>query len=487
MMKRLLLILSFLLSMALFVQAQDITFVPFTDEAYGVQGLVPDAWEARGFGSYARAESANDITALFIQSAPIPADTLLNALKGQLGVDEIPESTEQIEGILTWDSRRLDTTIQGMDIAISLATAEVDNTTYLVLLQSLAEEHDALVESVFAPVVESVEPLLIVESTEEAPYPVEELTFTSGDISLSGTLTLPEGEGPFPAVVLLTGSGPQDRDESIAPLATIKPFRDIADYFARHGIATLRYDDRGVGESEGDFTTATLSDFAADASAAVDFLAAREEVSAIGVVGHSEGGMIAPFVATTNENVDFVIGLAAPAVDFADVMLQQNRRIYETLGVSDEDIDAIVAEASTGFDAVQAGDDEALLESTARLIVLQGAEATDDFVQAGANQIKSFHDIGYFDWDTPSYWSEVQQPILAIYGDLDVQVDSAQNAPALEEITAANEDVTLVVFPTMNHILQEAETGGLGEYGTLEQSVREDLLETMRDWILERF
>jgi pimeloyl-ACP methyl ester carboxylesterase len=499
-MKRLLLIVALLLSLVLVAQAQDVELVPFTDESFGVQGLVPDGWESRGFGSFARAESANDITALFIQSAPVPASTLLDALKGQLAVDEIPAPSGQIEGALTWDIRRIDTTIQGMDLSISLATAEVDKTSYLVLLQSLADEHDNLVETVFIPVVESIAPLAVAESTEEVPYRVEELSFPNGDIVLAGTLTIPEGEGPFPAVVLISGSGASDRDESTAPLAQIKPFRDIADYLSRNGIAVLRYDDRGVGESEGDAATVSLEILATDASAAVDFLVEREEFSAIGLIGHSEGGIIAPMVANTNENVAFVIGLGAPAVRMDALLLQQNRRLYAAMGLSDEGVEAIVAAQQAAFDAVVAGDDEALRLSVSQLIDLQVAAlpeeereallagaSSDDLVELGISQYNALMTMGYFDWDVAAVWAEVEEPILAIYGELDVQVDSSQNAPALEEATAANEDVSILVLPTMNHILQEAETGAVQEYASLEQSVREDVLETISEWILERF
>lgn len=487
-MKRLILILALLLTLALGIQAQDVEFVEFSNELYGVQGLVPANWESRGFGGYARAESETDLAAIFIQSAPIDADTLLNALKAQLNVEDIPEADSQIEGELLWDVRSMSSTIQGLDLSFSVATSEVEGTTYIILLQSLTEDHEALVESVFVPVVESVAPLAAVEETAEAvPYIVEEITFTSGDITLAGTLTIPEGAGPFPAVVLITGSGPQDRDESLAPLALIKPFRDIADYLTRNGIAVLRYDERGVAQSEGDYATATLDDFAADANAAVEFLVEYGNFSAIGLVGHSEGGIIAPYLASTSENVDFVIGLAAPAVPMRDLLIQQAWRIYRSMGLDEAEIEAIVAEMEIAYAALIAEDEEALRESVARLVELQGATPTDALIDTAVAQFQGFQRLGYLDWDIEGNWQAVEQPILGIYGELDIQVDSFQNAPALEAATAENEDATVVVFPTMNHILQDSETGSLEEYATAPQEVMEAVLQTMTDWILERF
>jgi hypothetical protein len=486
-MKRLILLTLLMLGAVLGIQAQEVEFEEFSNELYGVQGLVPLGWESRGFGSYARGASADDVTAIFIQSAPLPVDTLLDALTTQLSLEEMPEAESQLEGELLWDIREAEASIQGMDFAFSIATSEVEGTTYIVLLQSLSEEHEALHETVFVPVVESVAPLVVEEDEEEVPYTVEEISFSNGDITLAGTLTTPEGDGPFPAVVLISGSGPQDRDESLAPLAAIKPFRDIADYLTRNGIAVLRYDERGVGESEGDYATATLEDFAADASAAVDYLLENGDYSAIGLIGHSEGGIIAPYLANTNENIDFVIGLAAPAVSMGELLVQQGRRVYGTMGLDEETVDAIAVQMELVFEAVMAEDDEALREAVIELIELQGGTAVDSQVDAAIAQVLGFKTIGYFDWDIEGNWSAVEQPILAIYGELDVQVDSFQNAPALEAATAENEDVTIVVFPDMNHILQTAETGGIEEYGTAPQEVMEDVLETMSDWILERF
>jgi len=167
----------------------------------------------------------------------------------------------------------------------------------------------------------------------EPPYPYleEEIVFpnTEAGFDLAGTLTIPKGDGPFPAVVLISGSGPQDRDEQ---LAGHRPFLVLADHLARAGIAVLRYDDRGYGESGGDLE-GTSADLATDAAAAVDYLAAKPETGSIGLLGHSEGGIIAPMVAATDPAVTFVIMLAGPGETGAEVLLQQAALIPEAEGV----------------------------------------------------------------------------------------------------------------------------------------------------------
>ena len=367
-------------------------------------------------------------------------------------------------------------------MAVTLALTNEAGKSYLILLQSSPDEHAALQQSVFDPVLQSITPLSA-EPTAETPYTSQDVSFPSGDVSMAGTLTLPPGDGPFPALVLVTGSGPQDRDESLAPVAEIKPFRDIADYLSRNGIAVLRYDDRGVGQSGGDYATATLADFVADASAAVDFLASRDDIGKIGLAGHSEGGIVVPQVANKNPHVDFVIGLAAPAVNMKDVMIQQNRRLFG-LSASQDQVDAVAAAASDAFDAVMSGDDTALRDKVAALIQAQtGQAATQQLIDVGVAQFQALKALGYFDIDVPGIWAQVKQPILAIYGTLDVQVDSQQNAPAMQADTADNRDVSVVVIDNMNHLMQEAKTGGVTEYATLDQHVMPKVLETLSSWL----
>jgi uncharacterized protein len=481
------------------VSAQDdeIPLVPFTNEMFGIQGVVPEGWTMVQPGLYARGTAGGtDVTLIALQAAPAAVDQVVQSLLPRLGLTEVPEP------VMTLDTEAFSWTVYQTEV--DLAVTEQDGKTYLALLQTSPEEFDALHESVFLPVLEAYAPLTI-EATEEAlPYIAEEVTFQNGDVTLAGTLTLPEGEGPHPAVVLITGSGPQDRDESIAPLADIKPFRLIADYLTRNGIAVLRYDDRGVGKSTGNFSAATTEDFANDASAGVDYLTTRNDINAeqIGILGHSEGGVAAPMVAVNNENVAFVIGMAAPAVSGADVLLEQNRRILQVANTDEAVIENRMELFQAWFTALLNADPENPddVEAVRAAMI---ALVTDQVSGMNKAERDAFGEVdAYVEQQLPallgdwwrfflSYnpgedWAQVEVPVLALYGALDVQVDAEQNATAIETALADNEDVTIVTLPTANHLFQDAETGGVEEYGTLEQTFVEAFLPTITEWLLER-
>jgi uncharacterized protein len=489
-MKRLLLIFILLLGAATTL-AQD-GFEVFENPQYGMAGLIPTGWNSAGFGAYARGESATDITQLVIQSAPLSRDRLLETLLPRLGRDTLPESSGQIESeSLVWDDYEMTVDAGGMQIGVSLALTEIDGIIYLVILQSLADEHTELRESVYVPVVESIELLNTVEpeATEtEISYIAEDVTFTSGDITLAGALTLPNAEGQHPAVVLISGSGPSDRNESLAPFAEIEPFAILADHLTRSGIAVLRYDDRGVGESEGDFASTSMSQFAADASAAVDYLASRGDINPeqIGIIGHSEGGAIAPEVAIINDNVAFVVGLAAPSVGMFDILREQNRRIFAASGYTDEQIEAVVTAFDAMRNAMESGDDEALRDAIVGLVEAQSGQTPDDaLIEQVLLQLESFEALGYVDYDVTGNWGQVEVPVLAIYGSLDTQVPADQNIPVLETELADNTDLTIVTIEGANHLFQEAETGSPNEYATLEQAMMPEMLDELTAWLLE--
>ena len=466
------------------INAQDneIEFEPFEDSMFGVEGIVPVGWNAVGGGVYARGESPTDATTLIIQSAPLPSETLLSTLAGQLGLDSFPESEAELDTDLgLWSLYTIQVDV-GVSLNISVAVANVDGTTYLALLQSSPEEHDALRDTVFIPVVENILVLTEEENTESLPYIAEDVTFMSGDLALAGTLTIPEGDGQFPVVLLVSGSGGQDRDESLAPIAEIKPFRDIADYLARNGIAVLRYDDRGIAQSEGDYNEADLYDFRDDANAAIEFLSGREEFNTIGIAGHSEGGIYAPEIAINNDDVDFVIGLAAPTVSLIDILREQNQLIFAADGADAEQLSAIDSAFELIISADENDDEEALRTGLEALIVAQGAEADEQTVELAMAQFTSPIFQSYFAYEPTPFWLEVDVPTLAIFGSLDLQVSAEQNISAIDGM---NDNIEIVTIEDMNHIFQIAETGSLSEYGSLEQSVNEELLETMTEWILE--
>ena len=332
------------------------------------------------------------------------------------------------------------------------------------------------------------------------PYASEDVTYTNGDVVLAGTLTLPEGDGPFPAVLLISGSGPQDRDETVFEH---KPFRVIADRLSRHGIAVLRVDDRGVGGSKGDVAGATSADFAKDVEAGVAYLEGRPEIrgDAIGLAGHSEGGLIAPMVAAEDPDVAFIILLAGPAVPGADVLAAQNELLARAGGASKEAAKERAAENRKLTGLVAAGADTAEVRDMVRTVVgeqmksLPPAERDnleknlDTLVDGQTRSIMSPWMRFFITYDPRPTLAKVTVPVLALYGEKDLQVPPDQSVSELEKALkqAGNHDVTVRVYPKLNHLFQTAETGAVSEYYTNEETFNDAPLDKMQSWILERF
>lgn len=340
------------------------------------------------------------------------------------------------------------------------------------------------------------------ETAEPLPYREEEVSFANGDVTLAGTLTLPEGDGPFPAVVLLTGSGQQNRDEELPIVPGYRPFRDIADALTRRGLAVLRYDDRGVGGSSGDLETATTADFAQDAEAAFGYLVGRPEVDGTraGLLGHSEGGIIAAMLAARDPEVAFVVSMAGPSVRGYEVLLKQLERLVLASGGSAEEAAGAAAEQQVVLDLVMAEDWDGLEAKVTELLQGQVAalpeqqraliDDVDAFVQQRVDQQLEVLQSPWYQFflahDPGADWARVTVPVLALFGTLDAQVDAEQNRTALEAIMAeaGNQDLTVVVLPTANHLFQDAKTGALEEYSMLPTELVPGLLETIGDWLL---
>lgn len=331
------------------------------------------------------------------------------------------------------------------------------------------------------------------------PYSVEEVTVNSGDVTLAGTLTIPGGEGPFPAVVLLTGSGPQNRDEEIFDH---RPFRVIADHLSRNGIAVLRYDDRGVGGSTGSIGPSTTSEFADDALAAISLLGTRDEIGddRIGLLGHSEGAMVAPIAAGRSGHVAFLVLLAAPGVSIKEVLALQTEYVLRAAGRSEEVIEESVEIGQRIMAVVTSdADDEKKRAEIRRLVSRQNelapegqrasGEALDQVLEASVGQMMSPWYQYFLRYDPAGALAEVKVPVLALYGELDRQVIHTQNLPALEKAlkTAGNPDVTTRSMPSLNHMFQHAETGGIEEYGAIEETISPEVLDIITGWIRERF
>jgi predicted acyl esterase len=336
------------------------------------------------------------------------------------------------------------------------------------------------------------------EPKEPYPYKAEEVKYAntkSAGVTLAGTLTIPEGTGPFPAVVLITGSGAQDRNET---LLGHKPFLVLADYLTRQGIAVLRADDRGFGASTGDFATATSEDFASDALAGVEFLKARPEIDAkhIGLIGHSEGGIIAPMVAVESKDVAFIVMLAGPGVDGKAIMLQQGQDIMRVMGATEEQMKTQREMQERIFNILLTEKDPKAAEPKLRALIEEEAkkqpeaqkmpkEQLDTQITAQVTFINSPWFRFFLTYDPVPTLSKVKVPVLAVNGSLDLQVNAAINLPAIEDALKAggNKNYTVKEFPGLNHLFQHAKTGSLAEYSQIEETFSPEALAFIADWI----
>jgi pimeloyl-ACP methyl ester carboxylesterase len=329
--------------------------------------------------------------------------------------------------------------------------------------------------------------------TPPFPYKSEDVAFDNPvdqTVHLAGTLTLPKGKGPFPAAVLITGSGAQDRDET---LLGHKPFAVIADYLTRHGIAVLRFDDRGVGKSTGKYAAATSADLATDANAAADYLMTRREIrhDAVGFIGHSEGGMIGPIAMADNDRIAFLIMLAGPGTALDKLMLSQRRLIGSQIGMSDAALDSAEPVMAAVFHAVadgatpQVGREAARAVLTPAAMASLGAPGADPDVVL--NQVTGPWYSYFLKYDPAPNLRRIKVPLLALNGNLDRQVPPEDNLAAIRQATAGNPDATTIELPGLNHLFQTARTGAIGEYADIPETVAPVALETMTDWLTRRF
>ncbi len=342
------------------------------------------------------------------------------------------------------------------------------------------------------------------------PYAIEDVSFAGGKptagsdvaVVLAGTLTLPKTPGPHPVLVLLTGSGAQDRDETILGH---KPFWVLADYLSRNGVAVLRMDDRGVAGSTGIFEDATTSDFVTDAVAAVDFLSTRKDINqdAIGLLGHSEGANVAPMASLITKKIDFVVLLAPTTVPGTELLARQNGLIFEGLGMSHSGVE--VYEKGT-LEVLQKIVKEPLdqplsedvrrqvradytqlineLNPTDRLFVTGGRDVDlENIVHPMVDQLSSVWMRHFLAMKPADTFTKLKVPTLALYGSKDVQVAAKQNAPPLRKQLAKNTDATITVFDGLNHLFQPAETGMIAEYATIETTLDPKVLETILHWL----
>ena len=336
------------------------------------------------------------------------------------------------------------------------------------------------------------------------PYDDEEVRFTNpaGGHTLAGTVTLPRGGAPHPAVVLVSGSGAQDRNETVAGH---RPFLVLSDHLTRHGIAVLRFDDRGTGESEGDHASADSEGFASDVLAGVAYLKGRDDIDAgkIGVVGHSEGGLIAPMTAVRSSDVAFIVMMAGPGVSGEEILFEQGAVIARAGGATEESIESNRLLQEALFKIVgDEPDPEVALPLLVEVMKAHLAQMTeedrttagltgnneDQLVRTQVEMVNSPWFRFFLTFDPGSVLRRVSVPVLAINGELDLQVPPYQNLPVIERalIEGGNPDVTIVELPGLNHLFQTCTTGSPSEYQSIEETFSPMALETISAWILER-
>jgi fermentation-respiration switch protein FrsA (DUF1100 family) len=327
------------------------------------------------------------------------------------------------------------------------------------------------------------------------PYSVEEVSFynSKDTITLAGTLTLPDSKENFPIVILISGSGPQNRNEE---LMGHKPFLILADYLTRNGIGVLRFDDRGVGQSEGNFKLATSADFARDVSSAVSYIRSRTDIKSnkIGLIGHSEGGMIAPMVAATDPKIDFIVLLAGPGISGSEILRLQTADIGRANGMTETQIghelkllDIFLGVLTEEQDLEQAKQrlpkvlEEAISKDSS--LLSEGITA-QTYIESALKQLTPW--MHYFlKHDPQTALKRVGCPVLAINGGKDLQVAAGVNLNAIQEALEAggNKAITIAELPGLNHLFQECETGSPNEYALIEQTIAPKALVLISDWI----
>jgi len=328
---------------------------------------------------------------------------------------------------------------------------------------------------------------------------IEEVEFFNpiDSITLSATFSYPIGLKDFPVAVLISGSGPQNRDSE---LLGHKPFLVIAEYLNKNGIAVLRYDDRGVAKSEGTFTSATSQDFAKDALSAVRFLNKEKNIQNVGFIGHSEGAMIAQIAAVNNPSVKFIVSLAGPGIPIKELMKIQNRIAIKDMGFSDEEVNGYLDFLSSSYGILDNSTPKEELYDPLKSLVHNYYESVSDSTQTKLAPSKEslYFQLAYayfspwfryfINYDPAENLQKIECPFLALNGELDVQVTADENLEAIYSHLSKGScpDITILNLDALNHLFQKAVTGKVEEYANIEEDFNQVPLEIIRDWILSR-
>lgn len=432
------------------------------------------------------------LAALPVLAQDIAGDWLGTLHAGPMDLRFLVHITRGTDGILTGTMDSLDQNAKGIPIrSIELKESKLTFALAAIHYEGTVNKDFTAIEGTFtqresfplnfkrAGTEVLAEPRRPQNPTQPYPYREEDLVYenrTAG-IKLGATLTIPNRPGPFPAVILITGSGQQDRDES---LLGHKPFLVLADFLTRKGIAVLRSDDRGAGKSGGVFATATTADFATDTEAALAYLKTRREIDPhkIGLIGHSEGGVIAPMVAARSKDVAFVVLMAGPGVPGDQIIVAQTVAGGEAAGMPHEQaVQAGVKEREI-LDLLMKEKDEAVLKQ--KFKDLLGRQADVAYSQMTSPWYRYF-----LSYDPAPALRRLSCPVLAINGEKDTQVPPKLNLPAIREALqdGGNKHFEAVEIPGLNHLLQTAKTGAFREYGQIEETISPSALDKIGTWI----
>lgn len=346
-----------------------------------------------------------------------------------------------------------------------------------------------------------VEPPVVI-NPDDLPYISEEISFTNDGNVFAGTLTYPRentsGVQGFPAIILISGSGPQDRNEEILGF---RLFEVIADHLSRNGIAVLRYDDRGIGGTTGkSVNESTTADFAGDVAAAVNYLKLRGDMHTIGLLGHSEGGVVAPITANMSNDVQFVILMAGTGVKGIDIIREQSKLIMKADKSTDEEIDGYTKLLDAVYDAVKSNkpldavkeeikqsiiDNFEDLPKEQRKNITNPTQYANDVAEMTIAQFNSPWMRYFLNYDPAPALEKLKQPALLLFGAKDLQVPPKQNEkPMVNALKkAGNQEYEVVIYPTANHLFQDAVTGSPSEYATLKKEFVSGFLEKITEYI----
>lgn len=319
-------------------------------------------------------------------------------------------------------------------------------------------------------------------------YRSEDISFQTADgLKLAGTLTLPQQEGKYPVVILISGSGPQNRD---GDMFDHQPYYVLADHLSRNGIGVLRFDERGVGESEGSFESATVASHVADVTSALNYLKSRRDIkpAALGLIGHSIGGLVAPQLAAGNMEIDFIVLMAAPGVNGDQLMLAQKAAFERSMGLPELQVMQGQSLVKGAYDIIvnTSLEQQSLQDSINAFYIQKYGQLIPEVQRTGlVNQLTGNELIGLVRAQPATQLAKVRCRVLAINGSKDLQVLPGDNLNAIESVLKANgnKGVTVKELPGLNHLFQECTTGLTDEYGEIGQTMSPLALETISNWI----